>query len=45
MTVALKNGWTSTARDRYSSFVFDLAVLSHFLRILEKAVPLISTNC
>lgn len=45
MTVALKKGWTSTARERYSSFVFDLDVLSHFLRIFEKAVPLISTNC
>lgn len=45
MTVALKNGWTSTARERYSSFVLDLDVLSHFLRIFEKAVPLISTNC
>lgn len=45
MTGALKNGWTSTARERYSSFVFDFDVLSHFLRILEKAIPLISTNC
>lgn len=45
MTVALKKGWTSTARERYSSFVFDFEVLSHFFRIFEKAVPLISTNC
>ncbi len=45
MTVALKKGWTSTARERYSSLVLDFDVLSHFLRILEKAVPLISTNC
>lgn len=45
ITVALKNGWTSTALDRYNSLVFDFDVLSHFLRILEKAVPLISTNC
>ena len=45
ITVALKNGCTSTARERYSSFVLDLDVLSHFFRIFENAVPLISTNC